>query len=204
MVIVRRYVSVALLPSYLGLPAPKGYVIVLTAPLVVGVIVYRLLLVYYRSAVKMKDFRSLIAAYFGYQHRGWILFPTILTLPIASLAAQIIVPGSVGKPWFVHKYSTLLQTIAGAIIALLLVLAVQARVASRQTRFAVREAVVVAVMWTGVGEMAALAALSPGLPAGLQSTAFSLMVGGGVSGLIALVLMAAQSDGDLSSKGLGS
>jgi hypothetical protein len=196
---------VALLPSYLGPPAPGGYAIVLIAPLFAGVIVYRLLLVYYRRAVKMKDFRSLIVAYLGYRHRGRILFSMLLTLPIGSLvAAQLIVPDSVGKPWFVHKYSTLLQTIAGAIIALLLVLAVQARVGPRQTQFAVREAVVVGVLWTGIGEVATLAALSPGLPAGLQYTAFSLMVGGAVSGLLALVLVAVGSDGDLSSKVLRS
>jgi hypothetical protein len=188
-----------------------GYAFVLIAPAILGVLVYMLLLLYYRcaagshesdiqnipshflAATAMSDFFSVARDYFGYHRRGLILVPSLLVLPVGYLAAQSIVPSVAGTSAFAPMYSTLLQTTAEIIAALLVVIAVQIRLAARETRFAIREAGLVAVLWTVFGEVAALVALSPELAPRLQAPAFRMMIAGGASGLVTLLMIAIQS-----------
>jgi hypothetical protein len=85
-----------------------------------------------------------------------------------------------------------IKMLRGPVESSLLVVIAVTRLASRRTRLVVREARVVAVIWMALGELGAIAAMSPGLPAGLQRPAFGLMVGGAVAGAMALVFTAAS------------
>jgi hypothetical protein len=182
----------AVLHHYLYLPAALGYVLVLLLGLALGGLLYAVLLVYYHwRAGPMGDFLSVVSAFFGYRRRGWILIPTMLTLPLGYVVGLLVAPAAAGRGELSTHYSILLQTVAGAIATLLVVIAVT-RLASRRTRLVVREARVVAVIWMALGELGAIAAMSPGLPAGLQRPAFGLMVGGAVAGAMALVFTAAS------------
>jgi hypothetical protein len=181
----------ALAHSALLPPSLTGYAVVLIGPLPVGVLLYHALVLYYRRGARtMSDFLSVVSEFLRYRHRGWILLATTLALPAGFLIGLLVTPSAAGKSGLASSYAFFLQTMAGAIIALLVVIAVQARRVSRQTRFATREAGMLAVFWTVLGEIAALAALSPGLPTGLQRPAFSLMVGGALAGLLALLFIA--------------
>jgi len=138
----------------------------------------------------MGDFLSVTSDFLSYRGRGWVLIPITLALPIGYIVGLLVAPESAGKMGLASTYSTFLQTVAGAIIALLVGIALQTRSASRRTRFAIREAGVVAVVWMVLGELGAIAAMSPGLPPGLQRPAFSLMVAGAAAGSVALVFIA--------------
>lgn len=170
-------------------PSIAGYALVLVAPLAVGLLLYRLLLAYY-LAKSMGDFISAAREFLSYRHRGVLLIPAFLAGPIGFALGLLIAPDQVGTNCFAKVYGVFLQTVAGAIVALLVVIAVQNRLASRQTRFATREAGIFAVLWILVGEIAALAALSPGLPHGLQKWAFAVMIGGASAGIVAILFIA--------------
>jgi hypothetical protein len=131
-------------------------------------------------------------AYMGYRHRWVILVPTALALPLGYYLAVYIIPEAAGEADFYTNYSSFFQTSAQVIAALLVVIAVETRFATKETRLAIREARVVAVLWMVVAEIAALTALSPTLPLGLDRPSFRLVVGGGAAGLIAIVLTAAR------------
>jgi len=174
-------------------PAVDGYVIVLVAPLGVGVLVYRLLVAYYRHT-SMSGFLSVLVYYLGYRRRGWILIPTILALPVGYVASVPLVPTAAGNVGFAKTYESFLLAAATMTSALLIALALQLRSPSRQARFVTREADLVAVVWTAVAEAAVLALLSPSLPMDLQRPSFSLMLSGTAAGLVALILGATRTD----------
>lgn len=141
----------------------------------------------------MVDFLLVLGDFLRYRKRWMILFPTLLALPFGyALASQFLTPEIAGQASFQKDYSSFFQTAAAVIASLLVVIAVESRLASTQTRLATREAGVLAVIWIGLAEVAALAALSPGLSPGLDGPSFNLTVSGGASGLIAVVLIAAR------------
>lgn len=194
--------------SELTPPAPVGYAIFLTGPLVVGALVYRLILAYYRRAgtiaandgvrrstlTSVREFLSVLLYYLRYRRRGWILIPTILAFPAGYLAAAPIVPIAAGKSGFSDAYSGFLQAAAAMTAGLLIAVAVQVRTPDRKARFATREADVLALLWAAVAEVAVLGMLSPSLPTDLHRPAFRLMVSGAASGLVALVFGAGLTD----------
>jgi hypothetical protein len=144
----------------------------------------------------MLDLFGVALAYLSYRNRWVILVPTVLALPVGYLLAAFVIPEAAGEPEFYAEFNSFFQTSAQVIAGLLVVIAVETRFASREARIAIREARVIAVVWTIVAEIAALAALSPTLPASLDRPVFRLVVGGGASGLIAIILVAARPEPD--------
>ena len=142
----------------------------------------------------MSDFLSVLDAFLRYRSRGWILIPTILAFPVGYFAALPIVPTAAGEKNFATTYGSFLVGAAAMTSALLIAVALQVRTPSRQTRFATREADLVAVIWTVVAEAAVLAMLSPSFPMDIQRPAFRLMCSGMAAGLIGLVLGSIRSD----------
>jgi hypothetical protein len=138
----------------------------------------------------MTDFLSFAVDFLRYRHRGWLLLSVLVVFGVGYGLAQLIVPESVGSAAFSTKYSLVLQTAAGAIIAVLILLAVQTRLASRQKQFAIRGPGMIAVLATMLGEVAAIVALSPGLPGRWQQFVFSVMIAGAGTGLAAVMFVA--------------
>lgn len=85
---------------------------------------------------------------------------------------------------FVDFFATSAQVIAAVLIAL----AVEARFAVRRVVLALVTAATVAV-----GEISAVAALSPSLPNWIYRWLFALTVGGGLGGLVAAIVVGAQT-----------
>lgn len=141
-------------------------------------------------------FWSVLKAYLSFGRRAWILLPTLLAPPLVyALVALNFVPGTAGKPSFHNEYSDFFQTAAAVIASLLVVIAVESRLASKETRLATREAGVIAVVVIGAAEIAAIGALSPSLSPGLHTEVFSFTVSGGITGLLAVALVAARGAG---------
>jgi hypothetical protein len=187
----------AILHSYLWLPSAAGYLVVIGGGLAAGLAMYWLLRGYYlavQGTGSMGELLSVARTYLGYRRRGWVLGATILAMPAGFLIGLKIAPAAAGHEGLAATYGTFLQTIAGALVALLVVIAVQTRFASRKARFATREAGVVAVLWVLLGELGAIAAMSPGLPGSLQRPSFGLMCGGALSGAVALVFIAGWTE----------
>lgn len=186
-------VAVGVLHSYLWLPSPGGYAIVILGGLVTGIALYALILTYYRGLQghgPMGELLSVALTYLRYRGRGIVLGVTLLAMPAGYALGLHVAPAAAGHEGLATSYATFLQTVAGALIALLVVVAVQTRLANRKARFATREAGVVAVVWMLAGELGAIAAMSPGIPAELQRPAFGLMCGGALAGAVALVFIA--------------
>ena len=136
---------------------------------------------------------SVLIAYLRFRRRGLVLLPTLLALPIFLAVAEVLLmPATAGSGAFRDQYSDFFQTAAAVIASLLVVVAVELKFASRETRLATGEAGLIAVAWIGMAEVAAVAALSPGIPAALDRWVFSFTVSGGIAGLVAVLLIAGR------------
>jgi hypothetical protein len=143
----------------------------------------------------MRDLASVALAYLAYRRRWLVLIPTLLALPVGYVVVSTsLVPEAAGEAGFHRRYSDFFQTAAQVIATLLVVIAVESKLASRAARLATREAGVVAVVWVVAAEVAAVAAVSPDLPLSWHSVLFSLTVSGGAAGLIAVILIAARRE----------
>jgi hypothetical protein len=136
---------------------------------------------------------SVLGAYLRFRRRGLVLVPTLFALPLFFVVAELLlVPGTAGTATFRDEYSNFFQTAAAVIASLLVVVAVELKFASRESRLATGEAGVIAVAWIGLAEVASVVALSPAIPLALDRWVFSLTVSGGVAGLVAVMLIAAR------------
>lgn len=185
-------------------PAPGGYAIVLTGPLVVGAVVNRLLLAYYhgaearakadavrRSALSsMSGFLSVLRQYLGFENRWRVLVPVVLIAP-ASFIASLVSAAGEGGGTFLKDQSSFFQTAAQVIATLLVTMALTPQVGSNLQMLVVRPVLAFAVIASGIGELAAMSALVSALPLAksLQPVALSLTISGGSTALLAVVLV---------------
>src|SRR5215470_8807929 len=97
---------------------------------------------------------SVVGAYLSFRRRGLVLIPTLLALPLFFIVAELLlVPEAAGTDVFRDEYSDFFQTAAAVIASLLVVVAVELKFASRESRLATGEAGVIAVVWIGVAEV---------------------------------------------------
>lgn len=123
--------------------------------------------------------------------RGGQLASAQLTIALAAaLAAWLFAPEIATLKQhesFVDFFATSAQVIAAVLIAL----AVEARLVVRSVFLAV-----VAACSVAIGEVSAIAALSPSLPEDLYRWLFALTVGGGLGGLVTAIVVGAQALAD--------
>jgi hypothetical protein len=126
----------------------------------------------------------------GFEHRWRILVPVVLVAP-ASFVASFLSVVHKGGGTFLHDQSSFFLTAAQVIAVLLVTMALTPQVGSDLQAVVVRPVLGFAVIAAGIGELAAVSALiaTPAeLSNDLQPIAFSLTIGGGSTGLLAVVL----------------
>lgn len=90
-------------------------------------------------------------------------------------------------------YDALLTTAAAVLVGPIIALAFELRGSTMTGLLLARPAAVLALAYPIAGEIAAVAALSPGVSAGLYRHLFTLAVSGGLAGFAAVLLIGAQT-----------
>lgn len=119
---------------------------------------------------------------------GWLATLQLVAAIVAGIVAWLVAPGDLETPERHKEFVDFFAASATVIAALLVALAVEARHVTRRKFLANATALCVAV-----GEVSAIAALSPDLHKGMYRWLFTLTVGGGVGGLVAALVIGAQT-----------
>lgn len=132
----------------------------------------------------------LLRQYLGFGNRWRVLVPVIL-VAMASFVASLFLWGDKGGGGFLHDQAAFFGTAAQVLAALLVTMALSQTAGSDTEVRVVRPVLGLAVVAAGVGELAAVVALSlnPSLPSSLQALVFSLTISAGSTALLSVILV---------------
>lgn len=137
------------------------------------------------------NYLRVLWSFFKIRGRGLEFVPPAVVFPGLFVTLLIVgpeVPDERGA--FLSDYSSFFQTAAQVLAALLIAMAVEVRAPKTvEDVVTVRPASVLMVFLLVLAELAAMAALSPFLPASLYSLELNLTISGGVAALLAVLLV---------------
>ncbi len=153
---------------------------------ILGILVLGALLTRPFSSMDISSLRTFL----GFEHRWRVLVPVVVAGP-ASLGVSLWLVANKSGPNVLADQTPFFQVAAQVIAALLVTMALTTQAGSNRQARCVRPVLGWAVVFAGVGELAAVSALvfsASALPVWWQRALFSLAVTGGLTALMAVVL----------------